>query len=105
MEWVLGLERCNHVDDSERLYYTEYEFCSEARIPGVLDYENGAIRCHILEEADRDGLFTYLVRVRCVSEEYKIDGDRYSKRGYYFEEGFIGDLLAIFSVFSRLVFS
>ncbi|HWQ59759.1 MAG TPA: hypothetical protein VN420_01270 [Candidatus Fimivivens sp.] len=104
MQWILTLEDCAGVEDLKRFYYTEYEFCSEVRIPGVLDYENGAIRCHILEETDENDLFTYAVKVRHVSKEYKFDRSKYSKEGYFFEEGLIGELLVIFSVFFQARF-
>lgn len=104
MQWMIVLEDCARVGDPKRFHYSEYEFCSEVRIPGVLDYESGAIRCCILEEADKDGLFTYMVRVRHVFQKYTFDQRKYLKGGYYFEEGLIGELLAIFSVFFRARF-
>ncbi|NTV41513.1 MAG: hypothetical protein HGA61_04570, partial [Candidatus Moranbacteria bacterium] len=83
MQWVLMLEECEK-NKSKKEYFTEYEICSEVRIPGVLDYGDGALQCSIFQEANKEGLYAYIVRIKHIKKEYKFNVDDYSKEGYYF---------------------
>ncbi len=103
MQWILALEECEKNEDNQE-YFVEYEICSEARIPAVLEYGNGFLQCHIFQELDEKGLYTYLVRIKHIQKEYKFDWSSYSKKGYYFENGLIGEILAIFSVYFQARF-
>lgn len=98
MEWVLETERFEKTTDG-KAYYTDYEICSEAYIGGVLEYGNGVILCSILQsEANRDGLYAYLLRIKQIEENFEFNKDNYSENGYYFEKGIVGELIALFSV-------
>ena len=103
MSWILQMEECNK-PNIKNIYHTEYEICSEVRIPGPLEYNNKAILCRLIEEKNKEGLYTYLLRVKHVEKEYEFNEDQYSKEGYFFPEGPIGELLALFSVFFQARF-
>lgn len=103
MGWILFVEDYGKTTD-KNTYFTEYEICSEVRIPGVIEYGNGALLCGLLEEKNKIGLYTYAVQVKHVEKEYKFDKDNYSKEGYYFKDGLIGELLVLFSVFFQARF-
>lgn len=103
MQWILFIEECKKAK-TKKAYFTEYEICSEVRIPGVLDYGDGALLCSLLQEKNRKGLYTYTVRVKHIEKEYKFDENSYSKEGYYFENGLIGELMALFSVYFQTRF-
>jgi len=103
MQWILIVEECKKFKN-KKAYFTEYEICSEVRIPGVLDYENGALLCSLLQEKNQKGLYTYTVRVKHIEKEYKFDENSYSKEGYYFKNGLIGELMTLFSVYFQARF-
>ena len=103
MQWILALEEYKE-NKGKKVYFTEYEICSEVRIPGVLDYGSGFLQCHIFQEANKDGLYTYILRIKHIRKEYKFNLNNFSKKGYYFESGLAGELLAIFSVYFQARF-
>lgn len=103
MQWILALEECEK-NGGKQAHFVEYEICSEARIPGVLDYANGALLCGIFQEADDRGLYTYTVKVKYIDKEYEFDASNYSKDGYYFKDGLIGELMVLFSVYFQARF-
>ncbi len=103
MQLILIVEECKR-SKNKKAYFTEYEICSEGRIPGVLDYGSGALLCSLLQEKNQKGLYTYAVRVKHIEKEYKFDESSYSKEGYYFENGLIGELMALFSVYFQARF-
>jgi hypothetical protein len=103
MEWILRLEEFEKVGDSPT-YCTEYEICSEVRIPGVFTYGNGMMMCSLFQEADDLGLYTYILRINHVQKEFEYDENKYSTEGYYFKDGLIGEILAIFSVYFQARF-
>lgn len=103
MQWILEVEEIQH-NPTGKKHLTDYEICSEVRIPGVLEYEDGSISCSLYQEADQNGLYTYLLRICHLEKEYKFDNSNYSKEGYYFEEGLIGELLSIFSFYFQARF-
>lgn len=98
MQWILAMEDAKKAKD-EKAYFTDYEICSEVRILGVLDYGNGSLMCALFQKEDKNGLYTYTIRLKHVYKEYKFDESKYSKEGYYFKDGLIGELMAIFSVY------
>jgi hypothetical protein len=103
MLWIRNLESLEA--DGEIGYVYEYEFLSEVYITGVLDYQNGAIRCGLLEtEKDKNGLFRYLVSI----QHSKLKEPSYNKnadgKGYYFKRGIIGEIIAMMSVFFQARF-
>ncbi|MFA5100410.1 MAG: hypothetical protein WC547_05970 [Candidatus Omnitrophota bacterium] len=103
MQWVLHLEECKDAKDG-KVYFSEYEICSEVRIPGRLEYENGALQCYLLEERDKNGLYTYAIRVKHVEKKFEFNESAYSRKGYFFKHGLIGELLALFSVYFQARF-
>lgn len=103
MQWILAIEEAKKAKKKDT-YFTDYEICSEVRIPGVLNYQNGALMCSLFQDADSNGLYTYIVRVKHIFKEYKFDESKYSKEGYYFKDGLIGELMAIFSVYYQARF-
>lgn len=103
MQWILIVEECKNAKN-KTAYFTEYEICSEVRIPGVLNYGNGALLCSLLQEKDQRGLYAYTVRVKHIQKEYKFNENSYSKEGYYFENGLIGELMVLFSVYFQARF-
>ena len=50
MQWVLLFEE-NSQNKEKEAYFTDYEICSEVRIPGVLEYGDGSMLCGLLSEA------------------------------------------------------
>lgn len=103
MGWMLMAEECEKVK-GKKVYFTEYEICSEVRIPGVLNYSKGVLLCALLQEMNQKGLYTYTIRVKHAEKEYKFDESNYSKEGYYFKNGLIGELIALFSVYFQARF-
>jgi hypothetical protein len=98
MEWILRLEEFEKATDPTT-YCTEYEICSEVRISGVFTYGNGMMMCSLFQEADDRGLFTYILRINHVEKEFEYDENKYSTEGYYFKDGLIGEILAMFSIY------
>jgi len=104
MQWVLKLEELQQAKDDIPVYYTEYEICSEVRIPGVLTYGDGMIECSLYQEADDNGLYTYTLKIKHLEKVFEYDEDNYSKDGYYFKEGLIGEIIALFSFHFQIRF-
>ena len=104
MGWILLVEDYEKNYAHLEVYTTEYEICSEVRISGVLDYGNGFLLCYLLEEKNKMGLYTYGVQVKSVQKEFKFDESKYTKDGYCFKDGLIGELMALFSVFFQARF-
>jgi len=98
MQWILAMEDAEKAKD-EKAYFTDYEICTEVRIPGVLDYGNGSLMCALFQEENKNGLYTYTIKLKHVYKEYKFGESKHSKEGYYFKDGLIGELMAIFSVY------
>jgi len=103
MQWILTLEECDKKKNGKE-YFTEYEICSEVRMPGVLNYGDGYLHCSLFQEANQEGLYIYIVRIKHIEKEYKFNADAYSKEGYYFKNGPIGELMALFSVYFQARF-
>lgn len=104
MEWVVRLDDIEKSKSDGKLYTTDYEICSEVRIPGVLEYRNFFICSPHVFERDKNGLYTYILRIRYLDKEFVFDEKKYSKNGYYFLGGVIGELLAIFSFYFQTRF-
>lgn len=97
MQWILKLEELEQIKEGNPVYYTEYEICSEVRIPGVLTYGNGMMQCSLYQEADDNGLYTYVLKIKHIEKAFDYDEDNYTKDGYYFKEGLVGEIIALFS--------
>jgi hypothetical protein len=82
---------------------TEHEIASEARLSGVLDVQNGAIRCNALTDvADGNGLLKYLLQLKLPTRE---DGQpQPTRRGYLLKEGAVGELIALLSIYYQARF-
>lgn len=83
-------------------YSFEYEIASELRITGILDYNN-YIKCGLYSiEKDENGLYHYLLKINHPAvQEYNNHAD---KKGYYFKDGELGEILSLFSLFFRARF-
>lgn len=103
MQWILLFEE-NSKNKNHEEYFTDYEICSEVRIPGVLEYSSGSLLCGLLSEKDQQGLYSYTIRLKQIQKEYVYDKNKYSKNGYYFKNNVIGELIAIFSVYFQARF-
>lgn len=102
MQWILALEESQKNSD-KKSYFIDYEVCSEVEIPGVLTYADGSLICRLLSEKDKDGLYSYTVRIKFVQKD-NLNNDQYSQNGYSFPGGLIGELIAIFSVYFQARF-
>jgi len=101
MGWIRNLEA---LDSGSQQYTVEYELGSECRIPGLLDYADGKIICASMStEESKDGLWLYNLAVRYPlgPHNYNLKAD---KKGYYFKDGILGELLALMSLFFRCRF-
>lgn len=102
MSWVRDLEALQK--DRKGSYYTEYEFASECRITGVLDYKKNSVMISPFTfEKDEDGLYHYLLRVRYPKSVLGYN-DKADKRGYYFPDGAAGELISLCAVFFQCRF-
>jgi hypothetical protein len=100
MQWIKDLERVRAGGQSA---ITEVELASEVRIPGVLDYADGAIRCGGLTlDRGADGLYKYLLRCQSPYGPFTFTAGR--PRGYVFPGGVTGELVAILSLFFQARF-
>jgi hypothetical protein len=108
MAWIRLLEDLE-ASPAERRYSTEYEFVSECRITGRLEYAGGAIVCTPYTfEKDENGLHHYLLTLSYPAD----DGSRREREltelmqgatpdGYYFRDGAAGELLSLLSLALR----
>ncbi|HCI05078.1 TPA: hypothetical protein DEW47_03865 [Patescibacteria group bacterium] len=103
MQWVLKLEELEQAGETP-IYFTEYEICSEVRIPGVFTYGDGMLECSLYQEADDNNLYTYILKIKHVEKVFDYDESNYSKDGYYFKEGLVGEIIALFSFYFQARF-
>lgn len=84
--------------------YYEYEIASECPITGVCDYKDkGVIFLSFLTlNKDTEGLYHYLVRIKSIKEECKINNNA-SENGYAYKS-LIDELMSLMSVFFRCRF-
>ncbi len=79
----------------------EYEFASETRITGQLNYSNNDLILRLLTaEPNRDRLFKYTLSLYTPAE-YSLQKYQASKDGYYFEGGGSGEILSLASLYFR----
>lgn len=97
MQWILKLEELEQSREEDAVYHTEYEICSEVRIPGVFTYGHGMMECALYQESDDNGLYTYILRIKHIEKIFEYDEEKYSKEGYYFKEGLIGEIITLIS--------
>ncbi|MBP9668852.1 MAG: hypothetical protein KBE09_01025 [Candidatus Pacebacteria bacterium] len=82
-------------------YRAEYEFASEARITGQLNYSNDDLILRLLTmEPNRDGLLKYTLSLAAPAE-YRLPAYQSSKDGYYFEGGGSEEILSLVSLHLR----
>lgn len=87
-----------------RAYVNEYEFASEVRITGELNYLNGGLILRLLTtEPNRDGLFKYSMSLAAPAE-YRLPRYQASKDGYYFAGGGTDEVLSLSSLYLRCRF-
>lgn len=98
MAWIRNLERLPEECCDED--FLELEIGSDAYVPGVLNYSDGAILCGpIAMEKSRSGLFLYDLRLALPRPQDAGQVPRGTRKGYAFRAGVAGELLALFSVF------
>lgn len=98
MGWIRNLEKLSKKETNS--YFVEYEIATECHIAGVLDYSNGIILCGGLTiEKDENGLYHYLLKVKYAGVEEPYYNNKANKKGYYFKDGILGELLSIFSLY------
>jgi len=103
MGWIRNLEKLGKKEADS--YFVEYEIATECHIAGVLDYGNGIILCGGLTiEKDENGLYHYLLKVKYAGIEEPYYNKKANKKGYYFKDGILGELLSIFSLYFQCRF-
>ena len=103
MSWIRNVDKLNE-NDSES-YYCEYEIASECNIPGVLNYQNGMILSSFLTvNRDRNNLYHYILKIKYAWLKEPFINKKASQKGYYFKDGIVGELLAIFSLYFQCRF-
>lgn len=100
--WIRNIEKLEKPDKNS--YVTEYEIATECRIPGVLDYGNEKILCGSLTNKDKNGLYHYLFHIQHAGLEELYYNKQASKKGYYFKNGILGELLSLFSLYFQCRF-
>ena len=101
MGWVRILDHSSNADKDFR--YAEWEFASEAQICGILNYADEKILCGPLTMyPDANGLYYYCLKIKYPTKGFEEKKPR--KSGYYFKEGEVGELLALFSLFFQARF-
>lgn len=99
MGWIRALE-----DHAPREYYVEYEFASEVRIAGQLNYHDDNLMVRFLTaEPDRNGLMKYVLSVFAPAE-YRRRSTLPSREGYHFDGGYVIEILSLASVYLRCRF-
>jgi hypothetical protein len=100
MRWVRNLEA---IAKAKQLYTVEYELGSEIHIPGLLVFEKGIICASMGIHPSRDGLFPYNLIVK-----YPLGANpptpQADEKGYFFKDGVVGELIALFSLHFRCRF-
>ena len=103
MAWIRNIEELKKPNKNS--YFIEHEIATECHIPGVLDYENGKILCGGLTiNNDKNGLYHYLIRIQHAGLEEPYYNKKADKRGYYFKDGVLGELLSLFSLYFQCRF-
>lgn len=101
MGWIRNIDKLS-VSEKDSYYY-EYEFATECRIPGLLNYENGKIICSLFSfEKDKNGLYHYLLKIKY--PKFDSYNKKTDKKGYCFIDGTIGELLSLFSLYYQCRF-
>lgn len=100
MAWVRNIEK---LEKSDKNYLTEYEVATECHIPGILNYGNGKILCGGLANKTKNGLYHYLFRIQYAGFEEPCK-EQTRKKGYYFKDGILGELLSLFSLYFQCRF-
>ncbi|MGA2905191.1 MAG: hypothetical protein ABSD98_15275 [Candidatus Korobacteraceae bacterium] len=101
MRWIRNLE---DVATAPKRYVVEYELGSECDIPGLLDYEDGAVICAPMPSPrPLKGLWLYnlILTFPDTPPKHNLKAD---EKGYYFREGVVGELIALMALFFRARF-
>lgn len=101
MSWIRLEEKL--LTKRKSSYEYEYEIASEQRITGSFNYKKGFIQAglFVLEKNDQ-GLYKYLLKVKYAS--YEAYNENANKKGYYFKDGVLGELLSLLSLHFRCRF-
>jgi len=103
MGWIRNIEKIKK--KGAKTYIIEYEIATECHIAGVLNYMNGNILCGPLTmEKDQNGLYSYSLKIKYYQNEEFPQSDKRNKKGYYFKDGIIGEIVSIFSLYFRCRF-
>lgn len=91
-------------DTGAREYCVDYEFASEARIAGQLNYAGDNLILRLLTtESDRDGLLKYTLSLSAPAE-YKLPQFPGTKDGYHFDGDGAKEILSLTSLYLRCRF-
>jgi hypothetical protein len=102
MGWIRNAKILKKNDSDS--YFIEYEIASECDIPGIFVYQNGIILCGLLSsEKDQKGLRHYTLKIG-YPRDTNLNYESASKRGYYFKDGVLGEILALFSLYFQCRF-
>ncbi len=105
MSWIRNVDKLSN--DPTDGYYVEYEIASECNIPGVLNYQDGMILTSFLTaNKDRNNLYHYTLKIKYAGKILRETSTyrKVSSKGYYFKDGIVGELLAIFSLYFQCRF-
>ena len=103
MAWIRNIEKLERSDKNS--YFFEHEIATECHIPGVLGYKNGKILLSGLTiEKNKKGLYHYLIRIQHSKSEEPYYNQKANKKGYYFRDGILGELLSLFSLYFQCRF-
>ena len=103
MAWIRNIDKLKESNNGS--YFIEHEVATECHIPGVLDYDGGKILCAGLTMAkNKNGLYHYSIRIQHSKSEEPYYNKKANKKGYYFRDGIIGELLSLFSLYLQCRF-
>lgn len=97
MLWIRYLEEYKQ---GKETYDLEAELASEAKIVGLLDYENESIIISPLtHEKDKDNLYKYFLRIKAPREiDFQNQITTADKKGYLFNDGSLGEIISLLSL-------
>ncbi len=103
MEWIRNIDQLAR--KSASVYRAEYELASESYIPGILDYQNGAILCGAMTfDKGSNGLYKYLLKITYPYDDEAFSVRKANKKGYLFKGGIPGELISLLSFFFQCRF-
>lgn len=103
MRWILNSEKLKTKDLNH--HYFEYEIASECHISHLFNYQDEMFLCSLLNwEKDKKGLYHYALKIKFPSIEENYDYKKAIRKGYFFKDGIIGEVLSLMSIFFQCRF-